>query len=61
MDLTDRYIAARIDHGRCMEIGDFKRGNAAFDRMIAALEVMRGHADKGESILIKLLPHSKDA
>src|SRR5262245_15714258 len=57
MDLVDRYIAQAAEHGRCTESGDFKSGNAAFDRMMSALAEMRAHADKGESILTNLLSH----
>jgi len=57
VDPKDRYIAAAAEHGRCTESGDYKRGNAAFDRMIAALAELRERADRGESILIELLNH----
>jgi Domain of unknown function (DUF2019) len=51
------YIAAAAEHGRCTESGDYKKGNAAFDRMIAALAELRERADRGESVLIELLDH----
>jgi uncharacterized protein DUF2019 len=57
VDLKDRYIAAAAEHGRCTESGDYKRGNAAFDRMQVALAELRGRADRGESILKELLNH----
>jgi uncharacterized protein DUF2019 len=57
VDPKDRYIAEAAEHGRCTESGDYKRGNAAFDRMIAALAELRERADRGESILIELLNH----
>jgi hypothetical protein len=57
VDLKDRYIAAAAEHGRCTESGDYKKGNAAFDRMKAALAELRGRADRGESILMELLDH----
>jgi hypothetical protein len=57
VDPKDRYIAAAVEHGRCTESGDYKRGNAAFDRMKVALTELRGRADKGESILMELLNH----
>jgi hypothetical protein len=57
MNEKDRYIAEAVEHGRCTESGDYKRGNAAFDRMKAALAELRGHSDRGESILIELLNH----
>jgi hypothetical protein len=56
-DPKDRYIAAAAEHGCCTESGDYKRGNAAFDRTIAALAELRGRADRGESVLIELLNH----
>jgi hypothetical protein len=58
MNEKDRYIAAAAEHGRCTESGDYKTGNAAFDRMIAALAELRGRADRGESVLIELLNHT---
>ena len=57
MNEKDRYIAEAAEHGRCTESGDYKRGNAAFDRMKAALAELRGRADRGESILMELLNH----
>jgi hypothetical protein len=56
-DPKDRYIAAAAEHGRCTENGDYKRGNAAFDRMKVVLAELRGCADRGESILMELLNH----
>jgi Domain of unknown function (DUF2019) len=56
-DLKDRYIAAAAEHGRCTESGDYKRGNAAYDRIIAVVAELRGRADRGESVLIELLNH----
>ena len=57
MDPKDRYIAEATEHGRCTESGDYKKGNAAFDRMKVALAELRGRADRGESILMELLNH----
>jgi hypothetical protein len=57
VDPKDRYIAEAAEHGRCTESGDYKRGNAAFDRMKVALAELRGRADRGESILMELLNH----
>src|SRR5260370_5508052 len=56
-DPKERYVAETAEHGRCTESGDYKRGNAAYDRMIAALAELRGRADRGESVLIELLDH----
>jgi hypothetical protein len=56
-DPKDRYLAAAAEHGRCTESGDYKKGNAAYDRMIAALAELRERSDRGESILIELLNH----
>jgi hypothetical protein len=58
MNPKDRYIAEVAEHGRCTENGDFKRGNAAFGRMEAALTELRGRTDRGESVLIELLNHT---
>ena len=57
VDSKDRYVADATEHGRCTETGDYKRGNAAYDRMIAALKELRGQADRGESVLVELLNH----
>ena len=57
MDSKNRYVAEAVEHGRCTESGDYKRGNAAFDRMKAALAELRRCADRGESILMELLNH----
>ena len=57
VDSKDRYIAEAAEHGRCTESGDYKKGNAAYDRMIAALAQLRGRADQGESVLMELLGH----
>ena len=57
VDPKDHYVAEAIEHGRCTESGDFKRGNAAYDRMKAALAELRARADRGESALMELLDH----
>ena len=57
VDPKDRYVAEAAEHGRCTESGDYKRGNVAYDRMIAALAQLRGRADRGESVLMELLNH----
>jgi len=57
VDPKDRYVAEITEHGRCAESGDFKKGNAAYDRMIAALAELRERADRGASVLIELLAH----
>jgi hypothetical protein len=56
----DRYIAEVAEHGRCTESGDYKRGNAAFDRMKIALAELRRSPDRGESTLIELLDHPNE-
>lgn len=53
----DRFIAKAVEHGRCAESGDYRRGNVAFDQMLAALAELRARADRGESVLIELLNH----
>jgi hypothetical protein len=53
----DRFVAEAIEHGRCTESGDYKKGNAAFDRMTAALAELRERADRGEAVLINFLSH----
>lgn len=53
----DRFAAEAAEHGRCTESGDYKKGNAAFDRMTAALAELRQRTDRGEAVLIDLLSH----
>jgi hypothetical protein len=60
MDPKERYIAEATEHGRYAESGDFKRGNAAFDRKLAALAELRRHSDRGESVLVELLDHPSE-
>ena len=57
VDPKDRYVAEAAEHGRCTESGDYKRGNAAYDRMKGALAQLRTRADQGESVLMELLNH----
>jgi len=57
MDPKVRFIADAIEHGRCTESGDYKKGNAAFDRMALALAELRERPDRGESVLVDLLNH----
>ena len=57
MDPKYRYVAAATEHGLCTENGDFKKGNAAYDRMIAILVELRGRTDRGELVLMELLTH----
>jgi hypothetical protein len=57
-DPKDRFIAEATEHGHCAESGDYKKGNAAFDRMTAAVAELRERADRGASVLIELLNHS---
>ena len=60
VDWKDRYVADATEHGRCTESGDYKNGNAAFDRMTAALTELRERPDRGESVLIELLNHPNE-
>jgi hypothetical protein len=57
LDPKDRFISEATEHGRCTESGDYKRGNAAFDRMLAAYADLRKRPDQGESVLVELLSH----
>ena len=57
VDLKDRYVAAATEHGCCTESGDYKKGNAAYDQMSAALAELRECPDRGESVLIESLNH----
>lgn len=53
----DQYVDAASEHGHCTDSGDFRKGNAAYDRMIAALKQLRRQSDRGESVLMELLNH----
>lgn len=55
MKAKDRYIAEAAEYGRCSERGDSEGGNAAYDRMKAALAELRTHHDRGRSALVELL------
>jgi hypothetical protein len=57
LNAKERYLAKVIEHGRCSESGDFRKGNAAYDAMTAALKELRQRADRGESPLLELLNH----
>ncbi len=54
----ERYVAEAAEYGRCTENSDYKKGNRAFDRMLAALAELRASADRGESTLVELLTDS---
>jgi len=60
MSSRDRYVAETVEHGRCTENGNFRKGNAAFDRMLAVLAELRRHVDRGESVLVELLDHPNE-
>ena len=51
------FIANAIEHGSCTETGDFKKGNAAFDRLEDAVARLRQRDDKGESVFMELLAY----
>jgi hypothetical protein len=60
MDAKDRYVAEATEQGRCTECGDSKKGNAAYDAMIAALVELRRRADRGVSALLELLDYPNE-
>jgi HEAT repeat protein len=60
MDGSDRYVAEAVEQGRCTESGDFRKGNAAYDAMIAALAELPRRADRGEAPLLELLDHPNE-
>ena len=60
MGPEDHFVVEAAEHGRCTESGDYKNGNAAFDRMTAAVAELRERADRGESVLTDLLNHPNE-
>jgi hypothetical protein len=53
--IVEQYVAAAREHGKCTETGNYKSGNKAYDRIIAAIREMRKLPDRGEVILTELL------
>lgn len=57
MDDKDSYIANAVEHGRCVEKGDYENGNVAIDLLMETLAKLRQHSDSGQSTLLTLLSH----
>jgi hypothetical protein len=58
IDDKDRYIAGATEYGRCSEMADSKKVNAAYHRLAAVLARLRAGSDQGASILVDLVNHS---
>jgi hypothetical protein len=58
--IAKRYIAAASQHGACSETGDYKVGNAAYDRMTKAQQDLKKLPDRGVAVLMKLIEHPND-
>ena len=58
--IAERYIAAAIHHGTCSETGNYKVGNAAYDRMMKARHDLKKLPDRGLAVLMRLIQHPND-
>jgi hypothetical protein len=58
--IAERYIAAAIQHGTCSETGNYKVGNAAYDRMVKARHDLKKLPDRGLAVLMKLIQYPND-
>jgi hypothetical protein len=58
--IAERYIAAAIQYGTCSETGNYKIGNAAYDRMMKARHDLKKSPDRGLAVLMKLIQHPND-
>jgi len=58
--IAERYAAAAIEHGACSETGNYKVGNAAYDRMTKARHDLKKLPDRGLAVLMTLIQHPSD-
>ena len=58
--IAERYIAAASQHGACSETGNYRVGNAAYDRMMKARHDLKKLPDRGIAVLMKLMQHPND-
>jgi hypothetical protein len=55
--IVEVYAVAAMDHGAATDRGDYKKANAAYDKVMEALEKIRALPDRGRSVLTDLLLH----
>src|SRR6266852_3714876 len=58
--ICERYIDAASQHGDCTERGDYKVGNAAYERLTRARGELKQLPDRGEGVLMKLVAHPNE-
>jgi hypothetical protein len=58
--LIEKYIADAMLHGECSHNGNWRLGNKAMDRLMAAIPKFRAMPDRGESALTALLDHPSE-
>ena len=58
--LAERYVAAAAKHGACTETGNYKVGNAAYDRMAKVQQELKSVPDRGLAVVMDLIKHSND-
>ena len=58
---TESYLNAAVDHGGATQSGDAKACNLAYDRIIAALTILRKLPDRGEAALSELVNHPDES
>ena len=54
-DLIWEYRHNAVEHGRATEIGDHKKANKDYDRLIKALRLIREHGTDGDDAVLGLL------
>jgi hypothetical protein len=58
-ELVAVYQEAAVAHGEATEEGDFKRGNAAHDRLASAYRELRRRGEGAQDLLLPLLEDSR--
>lgn len=58
--IAERYIAAAGQHGACSETGNYKVGNAAYDRLMKLRHDLKKLPDRGVAVLSRLIQHPND-
>ena len=58
---VEKYVTNALIHGEASQEGDFKRGNAAYHGIVAALKELRAAGEDGRQALLDVLHHESDA